>query len=199
MKRALNIAEAGFTLVEALVSLFVFALVAGGCVAMLGQSVQAQSCVGEAQEDLRTLQSARALLVADAAQMAPRILRFESNQGRVFTGIGGVRPELRFVRAVGDAGSEDLLSTSLVVVEYFLNDEGHLIRRTRDALDPGATAEVRERELLVGAQDIRFEFHDGSGWREDWAATGMLTPRAVAIIATVPRYGRVRLQALTGL
>lgn len=191
--------EAGFTLVEALVSLFVFALVAGGCVAMLGQTVQAQSRVGDAQEELRTLQSARALLVADAAQIAPRILRMNGNQGRSFVGIGGVRPEIHFVRAAGDGGSEDFLSTSLVAVDYLLNNEGHLIRRTRDVLDPGATAEVRERELLSGAQDIRFEFHDGAGWREDWAATGQLTPRAIAIVATVPRYGRVRLQALTGL
>lgn len=191
--------EAGFTLVEALVSLFVFALVAGGCVVMLGQSVQAQSRVGEAQEDLRSVQSARALLVADAAQIAPRILRTENGQGRVFVGGGGVRPEIRFVRAVGDAGAEDQLSTSLIEVEYALNEEGHLVRRTRDVLDPGAKAEVRERELLAGAQDIRFEFHDGAGWREDWVATGLLTPRAIAIIATVPRYGRVRLQALTGL
>lgn len=191
--------ESGFTLVEALVSLFVFALVAGGCVAMLGQSVEAQGRVGEAQEDLRSLQSARALLVSDAAQIAPRIQRADGNQGRAFIGIGGARPEIRFVRAVGDTGAEDQLSTSLVAVAYLLDDEGHLIRRTRDVLDPGVTAEVRERELLAGAQDIRFEFHDGSGWREDWAATGMLTPRAIAIVATVPRYGRVRLQALTGL
>lgn len=191
--------EAGFTLVEALVSLFVFALVAGGCVAMLGQSVQAQSRVGDAQEELRVLQSARALLVADAAQMAPRILRADGNQGRAFVGIGGARPEIRFVRAVGDTGAEDQLSTSLVAVEYALDDEGRLIRRTRDVLDPGAAAEIRERELLIGATDVRFEFHDGAGWREDWAATGLLTPRAIAIVATVPRYGRVRLQALTGL
>lgn len=191
--------EAGFTLVEALVSLFVFALVAGGCVAMLGQSVQAQGRVGEAQEDFRSLQSARALLMSDAAQIAPRILRADGNQGRAFIGVGGARPEIRFVRAVGDMGAKDDLSTSLVAIEYLLNDQGHLIRRTRDVLDPGATAEVRERELLVGAQDIRFEFHDGTVWREDWAATGMLTPRAIAIVATVPRYGRLRLQALTGL
>ena len=191
--------EAGFTLVEALVSLFVFALVAGGSVAMLGQSIQAQRHVGEAQEELRTLQSARALLVADAAQMAPRILRNDGNSGRVFAGVGGVRPEMRFVRAVGDAGSEDLLSTSLVAIQYALDDEGHLVRRTRDVLDPGIASEVRERELLAGAQDVRFEFHDGAGWRDDWGATGLTTPRAIAIVATVPRYGRVRLQALTGL
>lgn len=191
--------QSGFTLVEALVSLFVFALVAGGCVAMLGQTVQAQSRVGEAQEELRELQSARALLVSDATQIAPRIVRSRVDQGRMFVGVGGVRPEIRFVRAAGDSGSPDQLSTSLVAVEYRLDAEGRLIRSTREALDVAGQAEVRERELLAGAQDVRFEFHDGAGWREDWSATGLTIPRAIAIIATVPRYGRVRLQALTGL
>ena len=51
--------EAGFTLVEALVSLFVFALVAGGCVAMLGQTVEAQGRVGDAQQELRVEAVAR--------------------------------------------------------------------------------------------------------------------------------------------
>lgn len=191
--------ESGFTLVEALVSLFVFALVAGGCVAMLGQSVEAQGRVGEAQEELRVLQSARALLAADVAQMAPRLTRNDGNQARAFIGVGGVKPEIRFVRAVGDMGAEDQLSTSLVAVEYRLDDDGQLVRRTRNALDAGGAADVRERVLLAGAQDVRFEFHDGSGWREDWSAAGLTIPRAVAIVATLPRYGRVRLQALTGL
>lgn len=191
--------EAGFTLVEALVSLFVFALVAGGCVAMLSQSVEAQGRVGDAQEELRVVQSARSLLVSDSAQIAPRIIRSESSLGRTFIGIGGVQPQMRFVRAVGEIGAEDQLSTSLVAIEYALDDEGRLVRRTRDMLDPGGAAEVRERVLLPGAQDIRFEFHDGSEWREDWSAAGLFIPRAVAIVATLPRYGRIRLQALTGL
>jgi len=191
--------EAGFTLVEALVSLFVFALVAGGCVAMLGQSVEAQSRVGNAQEDLRVLQSARALLVSDVAQIALRPTRVEGQQGRVFLGIGGAQPRIAFVRSAGEIGAEDQLSTSLVAVEYGIDVDGRLARWTRNALDPGTAAESDERVLLDGAKDIRFEFHDGAGWREDWAATGMTVPRAVAIIATLPRYGRVRLQALTGL
>jgi len=191
--------EAGFTLVEALVSLFVFALVAGGCVAMLGQSVEAQSRVGDAQEDLRVLQSARALLVSDAAQIALRPTRVEGQQGRVFLGVGGAQPKISFVRSAGEIGAEDQLSTSLVAVEYGLDADGRLVRRTRNALDPGAAAESRERVLLAGAKNISFEFHDGASWREDWAATGMTAPRAIAIIATLPRYGRVRLQALTGL
>ena len=191
--------EAGFTLVEALVSLFVFALVAGGCVAMLGQTVQTQDRVGDAQEELRALQSARALLVADIAQLAPRLIRNDGNLGRPFIGVGGVEPDIRFVRAAGEVGSDDQLSTSLVAVEYLLDEDKRLVRRTRNVLDPGVQLEVRERKLLPGAQDIRFEFHDGAGWREDWSSAGLSIPRAVSIIATLPRYGRVRLQALTGL
>ena len=132
-------------------------------------------------------------------QVTPRLIRNDGNQGRPFIGVGGVEPDIRFVRGAGEVGADDQLSTSLVAVEYLLDEDKRLVRRTRNVLDPGGQLEVRERKLLPGAQDIRFEFHDGAGWREDWSSAGLSIPRAVSIIATLPRYGRVRLQALTGL
>ncbi|HRO03442.1 MAG TPA: prepilin-type N-terminal cleavage/methylation domain-containing protein, partial [Terricaulis sp.] len=65
--RAAN--DSGFTLVEALVSLLVFSLIASGCVAMLMQSVESQRRLGAAHETLRELQTTRALLANDLAQL----------------------------------------------------------------------------------------------------------------------------------
>lgn len=191
--------EAGFTLVEALVSLFIFALVAGGGVLLLSQSLLAQADVEDAQDGLRELQSARALLASDLAQIAPRAPRDPARLPVAFHAASGARPEMSFVRAQAEPGSEDDISTSLVVVSYAIDEAGRLIRSTRAAIDPGSNAVTRGRIVLSSAGDVRFLFHDGLGWRDDWAASATNVPAAVAIEVTLPRYGKVRLQALTGL
>lgn len=198
MTRAAH-SEAGFTLVEAMVSLFIFALVAGGAVLLLSQTLQAQGRVESAQEELRALQSARSLLVSDLAQIAPRIVREENQLPAVFRASGGARPSMSFVRAAGEPGSPDQITTSLVAVAYFLDEQGRLIRETRDAIDPGASAKSRQRMLIAAPGETTFEFNDGTGWRNDWSASAYGIPRAVAITVKLPRYGTVRLQALTGL
>jgi general secretion pathway protein J len=191
--------ESGFTLVEAMVSLFIFALVAGGAVLLLSQTLQAQGRVESAQEELRALQSARSLLVSDLAQITPRIMREEGQLPAVFRATGGAKPSMSFVRATGKPGSPDQISTSLVAISYFLDEQGRLVRETRDALDPGASAESRQRVLIAAPGETQFAFNDGTGWRDDWSASAFGVPRAVAITVNLPRYGIVRLQALTGL
>ncbi|MEZ6031025.1 MAG: type II secretion system minor pseudopilin GspJ [Hyphomonadaceae bacterium] len=191
--------EAGFTLVEALVSLFIFALVAGGGVLLLSQTLQAQGRIETAQDELRAIQSARALLAADLAQLAPRPVREDGHPALAFHGVGGAEPSMSFVRAAGDPGSSDRITTKLVAVEYSIDEQGKLVRSTRDAIDPGAKADSRQRTLVAAPGETRFEFNDGAGWREDWPPSAFGVPRAVAITLTLPRYGKVRLQALTGL
>lgn len=191
--------DAGFTLVEALVSLFIFALVAGGGVLLLSQTLLAQADVEEAQDGLRELQSARALLAADLAQITPRATRDPNRPPFAFHAVGGARPEMSFVRAQGEPGSEGQISTSLVVVSYALDEAGRLVRSTRAAIDPGPNAVTRDRAIIASAGDVAFAFHDGLGWRADWPPSMSVIPQAVAIEVTLPRYGRLRLQALTGL
>lgn len=190
--------EAGLTLVEALVSLFIFALIASGGVLLLSQTLQAQARVESSQDELRIVQSTRALLAADFAQIAPRAVRDGGAQPVVFQGVGGARPSMSFVRAAGQAGSQDRVATRLVAIEYRLDDNGNLVRITRNAIDPGPEATEQSRLLVAAPSEAQFEFNDGGAWRTDWPAVSSV-PRAVAISFILPRYGRVRLQALTGL
>lgn len=190
--------EAGFTLVEALVSLLIFSLIAGGGVLLLSQTLQAQGRVEAAQEELRAIQSTRALLASDLAQITPRAIRERGKPPFVFAGVGGAKPAMSFVRAAGDPGAPDQVTTRLVVVEYRIADDGSLVRLTRDAIDPGPNAEKRTRTVVAAPGETQFEFNDGSGWRSDWPSSFAI-PSAVAITLTLPRYGKVRLQALAGL
>jgi general secretion pathway protein J len=192
--------DAAFTLVEALVSLFIFGLISAGCVAMLMQSVDSQRRVGEAQEALREVQVARALIEADLQQIAPRPVREADGRVRpAFIG-GDADTALAFVRAAAEPDAQRGMVTSLAFVEYRIED-GRLMRRSRAYLDAGANTPVAERVVLAHADDMHFEFYDGRAWREQWlsASRAEPLPRAVALVFKAPRYGDVRIEALLGL
>lgn len=190
--------ESGFTLVEALVSLLIFSLIASGGVLLLSLTLQTQSRVEAAQNELRAIQSIRAILASDLAQITPRAVREQGKQPFIFQGIGGAKPAMMFVRAAGRPGIAGQAPTQLAAVEYHIADDGSLVRLTREAIDPGPNAMERTRTLVVAAGATQFQFNDGTGWRDDWPSSFAI-PTAVAITLTLPRYGQVRVQALTGL
>lgn len=187
-------ADAGFTLVEALVSLFVFGLIASGCVMLLMQGVHSQRRVSEAHAALRELQTARSLLSSDLAQLAPRRTRTPTNAYAPFF-MGSQEAGLAFVRASAEPDPERDAVTTLTHVAYVVDGE-RLIRRSRRDLDPLAGSAGMDRIVFARAENVRFEFFDGAQWRTTWAEGA---PRAVALLATVPRYGDVRIEAATGL
>jgi general secretion pathway protein J len=180
-------AEAGFTLVEAMVSLFVVALIASAAVAMLAQSAQTQARMDRAGEELRQVQSAQALLAADLAQLV--------RGGAAFSGMGEGDPEergMQFQRLAGDIDPDAVSATSSVLVRYALDETAGLVRTVQ------TRGGIQTRRLLTEAEDIRFAFHDGVRWREDWPPSAMGAPRAAAVLVRLPRYGDVRVSALAG-
>lgn len=189
--------DAGFTLVEALVSLLVFSLIASGCVAMLMQSVESQRRVGAAHETLRELQTTRALLASDLAQMVLREVRGEAG-GRLPRFIGGdADAPLQFVRARAEPGEPHARATALSLVSYRITEDA-VLRSSRAELDGG---EMSERVMLSDVRNARFEFFDGSDWREAWLVgpEGGAPPRAVALAFESARYGEMRIEAIVEL
>nr|WP_281721933.1 type II secretion system minor pseudopilin GspJ [Nitrosomonas nitrosa] len=192
--------ESGFTLVEALVSLFVFSLIAAGSVLMLTQSVDTHRRVAEAEVSLREVQNVRLVLAADLAQYVGREVREPDGHGRPrFIG-GDADTPLAFVRAAGEPDPERGARTRLALVEYDFED-GSIVRRTRTALDVIEQQDMATRVLVADAGEARFEFFDGVTWREQWLAgsAGSSPPRAVALVFHSSRYGEVRIEALVGL
>lgn len=195
--RAPRPGEAGFTLVEALVSLFVFSLIASGSVAMLMQSVATQKDVTAAHAALRELQTARALLGGDMLQVAQRRTRqpggglspaFASDaQGRSFS----------FVRAGAEPDPERKVVGELTAVTWSV-EEGRLLRRTRTALDPLEGPPPEARVVFESIEDARFEFFDGQVWRPSWntAEGAAQLPAAVALEGRTPRHGAIRIAVI---
>lgn len=197
MSRQTPQGQAGFTLVEALVSLFVFGLIAAGSTGLLMQAARAQRQAAEAHEALAKLQTARSLLMGDLAQITPRAPRSALNagQGPIFVG-GDAEIGLGFVRSVmvGDGGSPP--SNRLAYVAYAIEND-RLLRRVRsDLVAPAAPAED-DQILLEGAKNLKFAFFDGTAWHDQWIAMDGGLPRAVALSGEVPRYGPIRIAVLT--
>lgn len=188
----------GFTLVEALVSLFVFSLIAVGCTVLLMQGVESQRRVAAAQASLRELQTARSLLTNDMLQLAPRRVR-QADGGHMPMFAGAAERGVAFVRAAAEASPQGA-RTSLAFVMYAIED-GRVVRRSRALLDeaPPNSGAMTERIIFARAEEARFEFYDGAEWRPQWqAVTAGMAPRAVALALRLPRYGVIRIEAATG-
>jgi general secretion pathway protein J len=185
--------QQGFTLVELLVSLLIFGMLAAAGVALLSFSVRAQDLAGERLEDVAAVRRAGALLTADLAQAAPRLVRDEA---------GAVKPA--FIGGSGETGGLVLALVrrgwdnpagasrpSLQKVEYRLID-GRLERtayRYLDGAEPMAPV-----AMLDGIESLRLRYRDEDGaWRERWDPTDVAElPRAVAMVVALEGGAPVR-------
>lgn len=203
MSRAVRPArDAGFTLVEAMVSLFVFALISAGAVMLLIQGVRGQETLNRVDAELRDIQMTQAVLAADMGQLASRVTRRPDNTiAPRFAGGGESGTVLAFVRLASDDAAANGSGRRLQYVEYVVR-EGALIRRARETLDALPETPMSERVLLRDAIAVRVLFFTGRDWVGEWRPpTPAITtvPRAVAIEADHRTRGPLRIAAMTGL
>jgi general secretion pathway protein J len=189
----------GFTLVELLVSLFIFGMLSAAGVALLSFSVRAQEAAEARLGDLAGFRRAGALLAGDLAQAAPRLARDRSGNPRpAFEGgsgeSGGVA--LAFVRR-GWENLDDAPRASLQRVEYSFV-EGRLERRIYPRLD-GAEP-MPATQVVVGVRRLRFRYRDRDGaWRERWDPSNPAElPRAVELVMDAAGSGTTRQLFQTG-
>ncbi len=190
--------EAGFTLVELMISLAIFGMLAAAGVGLLSFSVRAQSASAERLGEVAALERVRAILTADLAQATPRITRdADGNRTVAFVGGSGMPGEvaLGFVRR-GWSNAEDLPRASLQKVEYRLVGD-RLERRAYPMLDGAAIGPPAV--IIAGVRSLKLRYRVSGDWFDRWDTTrpGAL-PRAVEAVIEVPRFGQVRQLFLTG-
>lgn len=191
--------DAGFTLVELLVSLLIFAMLAAAGVALLSFSVKAQALANGQLTKLSDMRRVGALLTGDLAQAAPRIYRDANGSVRpAFEGGAGqqVGPILSLVRRGWD-NFDGSARPSLQRVEYRL-DGSRLERQAWRHVDGGdALAPVT---LIDNVQALRLRYRDGEGlWRDRWDPTQIVDlPVAIELIVDAGGAGRVRQLFLVG-
>jgi len=183
--------EAGFTLVEVLISLFIFALISVGTMTAFTQSLQGKDRLVTSMDGLNQLNAARAIIRADMSALSLRPSRDE---------LGGINPYvlttdgealLSFTRRGKQNPSGLEPRGDLERVEYQFED-GALIRRSYAHENPAQEAASFDRVLLDNLQDtklyaVTYQFNVLSkveGLRLETSATDALKPNAILIEVT---------------
>ena len=162
--------SAGFTLVEVMISLLIFGLLAAAGVTLLSFSVRAQSATAAKLDDASALARLSSALTADLAQAVPRRTRGEGGEPLpAFTGenASNALPMLRFVRG-GWSNLDGARRAAAQKVEYRLAD-GALVRVAYPMLDGAAALPPATMLERVGGVTLRYRTR--GAWSERWVET----------------------------
>lgn len=186
----------GFTLVELMVSLAVFGLIAAAGVAVLGMSVDNRVAVAAFSDRTAGLQQSRALMKADLAQAADRRVRGADGRPEPQAFGGGQGGVLLVLTRRGWSNPEEAPRASLQRVEYRVID-GRLERRVRTALDGAQTGSPQI--LQRGVRNARVTFIDRGMESPAWIARpDRALPDAVRLELVLDDYGEVSQLFLVG-
>lgn len=153
--------QAGFTLVEMLVALVIFALLAGAGVGILRSSVDTQAAVDSRLSELGRLGRLHALLSSDLAQAVQRPTRSPQGQRPAFVGEPG---QMEFVRGgwanLDAAPRSDQQRVRWSTGQQALGRTGH---RTLDGPDETSRPAALARPIRSAA----FRYRNAAG---DWSS-----------------------------
>ncbi len=173
--------EAGFTLIEVMVSLLIFGMIAAAGVAILSFSVRAQGTTGAKLDDMAALTRTVSILSADLAQARDRSARDEA--GTVvpaFVGESGsgVAPMLRLVRA-GWSNLDGAPRASLQKVAYQV--QGGALQRIAYPMVDGAQG-LSPAALMTHVRQVALRYRIKGAWSDRWdGANGVPLPDAMEL------------------
>ncbi len=190
----------GFTLMELLVAMAIFAII--GTLALSGYTeLQRQSEYAELRlARIREVQRAVQTLGQDLAQIEPRPIREPLGDTRLPAVLAGESVEygLEFTRA-GWSNTAGLARPTLQRVGYRLDQDG-LWRDHWPVLDRTLANEPVRVKMLGGVRAVRFRFmNSGREWVERWPAPGgsagpdeRARPAAVEVVLDLDDWGEIR-------
>lgn len=184
----------GFTLLEILVALFIFTIVAMMTVGALHTVFNTQSATEKKSENIAELQIAMTLLSRDFEQIVDRPITNAS--GQVEASFIGEKNTATFTHA-GLANPTGTLQRSTLQRTQYRLENGNLIRESWPELDQVPQSQPSQRILLNNVTSLQFRYLDKDGhFQPAWPSpdqpnnNGEL-PRAVRVIITLKNLGKM--------
>lgn len=204
----MNAPARGFTLLELLVALAVFAIMAAAAYGGLRNVLFTRAAVEVENRRLAAVQLVFHRLEQDIEQTVPRGIRDEYGTPQPALSGGALASEALTLTRAGWDNPLNQPRANLQRVAYRLRD-GRLWRLYWDVLDRGGPIEPREIVLLDRVRELRVRFLDlDDAWRNDWPPPASdedrkqqpdPLPRAVEISLTLEDWGEItRLLPLPG-
>lgn len=188
----------GFTLLELLVAVAIFGVMAALAYGGLRGVLAARAETGAAAERLGNLQLAVSLMSRDFQQAVPRPIR--DAYGDAAGALMGSAQTVELTRA-GHANPTRARRATLQRVRWGL-DDGELTRWSWHVLDRTPGSLPSERRLLDGVKGLRLRYHAGGQWHDNWpprrlqGLSAESMPRALEVTLELDDWGTVSRVAL---
>lgn len=201
MKRLGNTSsKSGFTLVEVLVTMAIFAIIGIAASSVVNSMMRTSEQSESAIQDLQQLQYSMLTLERDIRSMVPR----KNATGRFFFADD---ERFAFVRNGWLNPGAMLPRSELEPVAYLL-EEGNLVRENFYYVDVSASEDAKSRIIFEGVESMELMFYRrppadearnnaGAGaagsneWLEEWNFTNEL-PLAIELTLVTERWGRIQ-------
>lgn len=175
MTRTARPTDAGFTLTEMLVALFILSMLAVAGASLLLRATETGKQVRDREAEIRVLDIAQAFIRDDLEAATLRATALDQGFGDPQTFVGGQTNRtdalIRFVRNgwINPDGAAD--RSGLQTVRYILSEDGDLIREA--VLRPDATnsTPVARRTLLKAVSTVDIGFWRGGDLSAYWEGT----------------------------
>ena len=183
--------QQGFTLLEMLAAIAIFALISLSAWQMLQGTLSSKEVSSQKHTRLQTVEYAMLLMEQDLRQIIDRGVRIDGvvSEQSVFSSMYMLDSDdeaIAFIRLGWRNPQQQLPRSELQKVSYRLRD-GVLERQHFHVLDPDNSEPVT-RELLHGVNALKFRFYRGGEWAEGLDSDAGL-PEGVAVFVDLDDLG----------
>lgn len=162
----------GFSLVEVLLAMFIFALVSVAVAASLQGGARARDQLAREAHWLEDLQTMRALMTSDLQYVVLRPSRTSTGLWEKDTFAGGKDDLLRFTRGGRPNPGGMMARSELQRVRYLVQD-GNLLRVTLGNENPGPQTRIVSRTMISGIKTAEIDFHSGNQAMDSWQVSAL--------------------------
>jgi general secretion pathway protein J len=184
--------QKGFTLLEILIALFVFTIVAMIMVSALHTALTIQTTTEKNARRFNHLQTTILLMSRDLEQTIDRSIL--NAGGTEEPALYGTNTEIKFTHAGLANPFWELNRSTLQRTHYFLR-KNSLFRETWPVLDQTRHTQASHRLLLKEVTDLRFQYLDQHGkFQNAWPVPGQTEaglPRAIRVLITTKNRGNI--------